>query len=177
VIPLLFFATCGEPEIFDDWSGEFDVVEQVDEETSEIQVYQATGTGRFVYRRSHGGQMSFNIPEGWQTQDGTEELVVTATHLSSGTRMDFYLYDLQVGLPVPRSDCDWGYLDSEAASPFSGVESVLLTSCLLRESGDRVQALGFEQSGGLWQIETQLKVGYLALGLEVSEELLSGVAF
>ena len=175
MIPLLFFATCGEPEIFDDWTVEYDVVEQAEEEASEYQVYS---TGSFGYDVSHGGgQLSFMIPEGWQVEPGTEESVVIATHLSSGTSVSFYRYESDLEMPVPRLDCEWGYTDPTAASPFRGIEAVLLTSCLLSESGDRVQAVVFEKAGGLWQLETQLKVGYLALGLEVSEELLSGVAF
>ena len=175
MIPLLFFATCGAPEISDDWIDDYEAVESPAADTV---VYQANSDHRFEYGVSNGGgQLSFAVPEGWQVTAGSDELIVTVTHLSSGTRVDFFVYYTSVGLPVPRSDCEWGYSDPVSASPFRGVESVMLASCLLHESGDRVQALGFEQSGVLWQIETQLKVGYLALGLEVSEELFSEVSF
>jgi hypothetical protein len=184
MIPLLFFATCGEPEISDDWTDDFEVVEQTEEEGTNSQVngsYFGYGESHayFGYGVSHGGdQLSFKVPEGWQAETGSGNLVVTVTHLSSGTRVDFYNYDLGVELPVPRSDCEWGYSDPVAVSPFRGVESVVLTSCLLRESGDRIQAVGFEQSGGrIWQVESRLKVGYLAVGLEVSEELFSELEF
>ena len=175
MIPLLFFATCGAPDISDDWLDDYEVVQSTTGEVVEADdavEYQVDG----VFEDSRG-LLSFIIPEGWQAAVGTGELLVGVTHLSSGTVVSFYRYEFGVGLPVSRADCEWSYTDPSAASPFRGVDSVLLTSCLIHESGDRVQALGFGQGDSAWQVEARLKVGYLALGLEVSEELFSAVSF
>jgi hypothetical protein len=167
VIPLLFFATCGAPDISDDWIDDFEVVEPAEVQAVDYQVDgQLSGSD---------GSFSFEIPEGWQAVAGTDELIAEAVHLSSGTVVTFYRYDLGVEYPVIRPDCDWGYVDNTASSPFSCVETVLLTSCLLRESGARVQAHAFEHDGYVWQVEARFRVGYLAPGLEVAEELYSGV--
>jgi len=173
VIPLLFFATCGAPEISDDWIDDFDsiVVEDgIDDVESGSTIYQVEGD----FSGDDSG-FTFEILEGWQAVAGGDELIAEARHLSSGTLVSFFRYDLSVLPPVPRVDCDWGYVDPEATSPFGCVDKVTLTSCLLEESGDRVQAMAFEHDGVVWQVEARFRVGYLAPGIDATDELFSGV--
>jgi hypothetical protein len=141
-----------------------------------------TAAGSTLEGVFHDGSYPFSLPveEGWVVHPGMSDaaLRVSFEHVSTGARLEVWVFHEETTTPRPRAGCSWTFSDQGSYEQLRSPEARTIGTCTPDAPGDEL-ILGtvLVRDALAYHFELLVPPGRLLQARRASESLLRGVAF